>query len=93
MLPLFPLTTVLFPGAPMPLHIFEPRYRQMLADCLEGDRRFGLVPGAAGGAGGESAASPTSGWPSHWPTAGPTSSWWERSDSGWSPSKPPSIRT
>ena len=45
MLPLFPLTTVLFPGAPMPLHIFEPRYRQMLADCLEGDRRFGLVPG------------------------------------------------
>ena len=29
----------------MPLHIFEPRYRQMLADCLEGDRRFGLVPG------------------------------------------------
>jgi hypothetical protein len=45
MLPLFPLTTVLFPGAPMPLHIFEPRYRQMLADCLAGDRRFGLVPG------------------------------------------------
>src|SRR4029079_13532551 len=55
MLPLFPLTTVLFPGAPMPLHIFEPRYRQMLADCLEGDRRFGLVPGEpaeAGGGGG-----------------------------------------
>ena len=51
MLPLFPLTTVLFPGAPMPLHIFEPRYRQMLADCLEGDRRFGLVPGEAAEAG------------------------------------------
>jgi Lon protease-like protein len=46
-LPLFPLTQVLFPGTPLPLHIFEPRYRQMLADCLVGDRRFGLVePGA-----------------------------------------------
>jgi len=46
-LPLFPLNVVLFPGTPLPLHIFEPRYRQMLADCLVGDRRFGLVaPGA-----------------------------------------------
>jgi Lon protease-like protein len=34
---------VLFPGVPLPLHIFEPRYRQMLSDCLEGDRRFGIV--------------------------------------------------
>jgi Lon protease-like protein len=42
-LPLFPLPVVLFPGARMPLHIFEPRYRQMVAHCLEGDRRFGLV--------------------------------------------------
>lgn len=41
--PLFPLPVVLFPGAEMPLHIFEPRYRRMVADCLEGDRRFGLV--------------------------------------------------
>jgi Lon protease-like protein len=41
--PLFPLPVVLFPGAEMPLHIFEPRYRQMVADCLQGDRRFGLV--------------------------------------------------
>jgi len=40
--PLFPLGVVLFPGIPQLLHIFEPRYRQMLADCLEGDRRFGL---------------------------------------------------
>ena len=46
-LPLFPLNVVLFPGTPLPLHIFEPRYRQMLADCLEGDRRFGMTqPGA-----------------------------------------------
>lgn len=42
-LPLFPLPLVLLPGAPMPLHIFEPRYREMLSDCLEGDGRFGLV--------------------------------------------------
>jgi Lon protease-like protein len=42
-LPLFPLPVVLFPGAPMPLHVFEPRYRRMVASCLEGDRRFGLI--------------------------------------------------
>jgi Lon protease-like protein len=43
-LPIFPLSVVLFPGTPLPLHIFEPRYRRMLADCLEGDRRFGITP-------------------------------------------------
>lgn len=42
-LPLFPLPLVLFPGTVLPLHIFEPRYRQLLADCLEGDRRFGIA--------------------------------------------------
>ena len=42
-LPLFPLPLVLFPGAALPLHIFEPRYRQLLVDCLEGDRRFGIA--------------------------------------------------
>jgi Lon protease-like protein len=47
-LPLFPLHLVLFPGRPLPLHIFEPRYRQMLRDCLEGDRRFGVVAIRAG---------------------------------------------
>jgi Lon protease-like protein len=41
-LPIFPLPLVLFPGAPQLLHIFEPRYRQMLADCMDGDRRFGV---------------------------------------------------
>ena len=40
--PLFPLGIVLFPGAPQLLHIFEPRYRQMLADCLEADEPFGV---------------------------------------------------
>jgi len=34
---------VLFPGTLAPLHIFEPRYRQMVTDLLEGDRRFGLL--------------------------------------------------
>jgi Lon protease-like protein len=43
LLPLFPLPLVLFPGAPLPLHIFEPRYRQMLSDCLAADSRFGIV--------------------------------------------------
>lgn len=42
-LPLFPLPVVLFPGAPMPLHIFEPRYREMVSRCLDGDGRFGLI--------------------------------------------------
>jgi Lon protease-like protein len=41
-LPIFALGVVLFPGTPQLLHIFEPRYRQMLADCLGGSRRFGL---------------------------------------------------
>lgn len=43
-LPVFPLSVVLFPGTPLPLHIFETRYRQMLADCLAADRRFGITP-------------------------------------------------
>ncbi|HVF58078.1 MAG TPA: LON peptidase substrate-binding domain-containing protein [Pyrinomonadaceae bacterium] len=41
-LPLFPLPLVLFPGVPLPLHIFEPRYRQMLADVRAGNNLFGL---------------------------------------------------
>ncbi|HEX8138986.1 MAG TPA: LON peptidase substrate-binding domain-containing protein [Pyrinomonadaceae bacterium] len=41
-LPLFPLPVVLFPGVPLPLHIFEPRYRQMIADIRVRDNLFGL---------------------------------------------------
>jgi len=41
-LPLFPLPLVLFPGVPLPLHIFEPRYRQMLSDIRVHDNLFGL---------------------------------------------------
>jgi len=42
-LPIFPLPIILFPGAPQPLHIFEPRYRQLLDDCLEADQRLGIA--------------------------------------------------
>src|SRR6266550_9480914 len=42
-LPLFPLNVVLFPGVVLPLHIFEPRYRQMIADCQEQTTPFGIV--------------------------------------------------
>ncbi len=41
-LPLFPLPVVLFPGVPLPLHIFEPRYRQMLSDIKVSNNFFGL---------------------------------------------------
>jgi Lon protease-like protein len=43
-LPLFPLRIVLFPGALLPLHIFEPRYRRLLEDVAASDHRFGLLP-------------------------------------------------
>jgi len=50
-LPIFPLPVVLLPGMLMPLHIFEPRYRQMLHHCLQDRRVFGLTyhPGSAVG--------------------------------------------
>src|SRR2546421_11950419 len=41
-LPIFPLPVVLFPGMPMPLHIFEERYRKMLSDIRAGNNFFGL---------------------------------------------------
>src|SRR6266404_3604407 len=41
-LPIFPLALVLFPGVPLPLHIFEPRYRQMLNDVRAGNSLFGV---------------------------------------------------
>ena len=40
---LFPLGSVLVPGERVPLHIFEPRYREMIGECLEHDSVFGLV--------------------------------------------------
>lgn len=42
-IPLFPLNVVLFPGMPLPLHIFEERYKTMIADCIRENRPFGVV--------------------------------------------------
>lgn len=48
-IPLFPLpNAVLFPGMPLPLHIFEPRYRTMLRDSLAGSRFIGIVQARPG---------------------------------------------
>jgi hypothetical protein len=41
--PLFPLNTVLFPGGPLPLRIFEPRYLTMVSDCVKADSPFGVL--------------------------------------------------
>jgi uncharacterized protein len=45
MLPLFPLSTVLFPGMRLPLHVFEQRYQRLIRDLLDRDepRRFGVI--------------------------------------------------
>jgi len=42
-LPLFPLNVVLFPGADLPLHIFEARYRLMINECYQQEKPFGVV--------------------------------------------------
>jgi Lon protease-like protein len=42
-IPVFPLGVVLFPHMPLPLHIFEERYRQMMRDCRESGTGFGIV--------------------------------------------------
>jgi Lon protease-like protein len=57
-LAIFPLPIVLFPGAPQPLHIFEPRYREMIRDCVAGDRRFGIAYAAPDPAPGTPAPGP-----------------------------------
>ena len=41
-LPMFPLQLVVFPGEDLNLHIFEPRYRQLIHDCTEGKKTFGI---------------------------------------------------
>jgi len=48
-LPLFPLNIVFFPGADLPLHIFEPRYRLMINECHNQDKPFGIVLARPGG--------------------------------------------
>jgi Lon protease-like protein len=43
LIPLFPLDVVLFPGTPLPLHIFEPRYKEMIGECLAENHTFGVI--------------------------------------------------
>jgi len=43
LLPLFPLDVVLFPGTSLPLHIFEPRYKEMIGECLANKAPFGVI--------------------------------------------------
>jgi uncharacterized protein len=43
LIPLFPLDVVLFPGTPLPLHIFEPRYKEMIGECLAQHLHFGVI--------------------------------------------------
>ena len=43
LLPLFPLQAVLFPRTPLPLHIFEPRYREMIGEAIDTRTEFGIV--------------------------------------------------
>jgi len=49
LLPIFPLDLVLFPGVPQPLHIFEPRYKEMIGECLGNKANFGIVRAAEDG--------------------------------------------
>jgi len=49
LLPIFPLDLVLLPGTPLPLHIFESRYKEMIAECLERNQVFGVVRAKEGG--------------------------------------------
>lgn len=49
LLPIFPLELVLLPGVPLPLHIFEPRYKEMIAECLEQKKPFGVVRASSTG--------------------------------------------
>ena len=42
-IPLFPLSTVLFPSGVLPLRIFEPRYLSMVSDCMRNESEFGVV--------------------------------------------------
>ncbi len=44
MLPFFPLGLIVFPDEPLNLHVFEPRYRQLVLDCIETKQTFGIPP-------------------------------------------------
>ena len=58
-IPIFALSLVQFPGALTPLHIFEPRYRQMLAEVMAGDKTFGVLYRGDSASTGEEPAPPS----------------------------------
>ena len=43
-IPLFPLNIVVYPGEELNLHIFEPRYKQLISECANNNKEFGIVP-------------------------------------------------
>src|ERR1700749_3602257 len=43
-IPLFPLNIVVYPGETLNLHVFEPRYKQMIKECIEHKKPFGIPP-------------------------------------------------
>jgi Lon protease-like protein len=49
LLPIFPLDLVLLPGVPLPLHVFEPRYKEMIGECLDEKKPFGVVRASSEG--------------------------------------------
>ena len=72
--PLFPLNTVLFPGGPLPLRIFEPRYLDMISRCMKDDLPFGVVLIREG----EEAGGPATTW--HVGTLARVTDWYQGSD-------------
>ena len=50
-LPMFPLNIVVFPNEKLNLHIFEPRYKQLVLDCVENEKTFGIPTYIQGGVG------------------------------------------
>jgi Lon protease-like protein len=49
LVPIFPLDLVLFPGVLLPLHVFEPRYKEMISECLDEKKPFGIVRASSDG--------------------------------------------
>jgi Lon protease-like protein len=49
LVPIFPLDIVLFPGVLLPLHVFEPRYKEMITECLDEKKPFGIVRASSDG--------------------------------------------
>lgn len=71
--PLFPLNTVLFPGGPLPLRIFEPRYLDMISACVKNDSQFGVLLIREGGETGSATTHEIG-------TLARVSDWYQRSD-------------